>query len=123
MAQTNTNNSSNSRACPQPLNISALQESFTRSTSYTPASTQEMLDGELTKDAFKFFTENRSRIIQDDPNADRPRPSSSAAIAALRESLMTSSASSSRAKELFESGALSNGTVQRFSEQRSGELP
>ena len=122
MAQTNNNNNNNNvRACPQPLNISPFQESFTKSSNFNQALAQEIFEGELTKDAFKFFTESRSRVNPDDPNADRPRPSNSSAIAALRESLMTSSSSSSRAKVLFDSGALSNGTVQRFSEQRSGE--
>jgi hypothetical protein len=101
-----------SRACPQPLNISAFQESLEKSSNFNSSTNREPIEGELSKDAFKFFAENRSRTVVDDPDDRRPRPLNSSAIAALRESLVTSSSGSSQAKKLFESGLLTNEAVQ-----------
>ena len=112
----------NNRACPQPLNISAFQESFSKSSGTGSNPARETIDGELTKDAFKFFTENRSKpVLGESDTGPPPRPSNSSAIAALRESLMTSSSGTSQAKKLFEAGLLTNEAVQKFTEQRSGQ--
>ena len=112
----------NNRACPQPLNISAFRESFSKSSGTGSNPARETIDGELTKDAFKFFTENRSKPVSGESDTGPPpRPSNSSAIAALRESLMTSSSGTSQAKKLFEAGLLTNEAVQKFTEQRSGQ--
>ena len=111
----------NSRTCPQPLNISAFQESFSKSSGSGSNPVRESVDGDLTKDAFKFFSENRSKQVPDESDFCAPRPTKSSAIAALRESLMTSSSGTSQAKKLFEAGLLTNEAVQKFTEQRSGE--
>jgi hypothetical protein len=121
----NLNNNSN-RPCPQPLNISALRESLMTSSSNSNSSqTREFVDrGELTNEAFRYFKDSKQSNGDSSKGESHP-PLSRSSIAALRESLMTSSTSSStgnsRAKELFESGVFSSEAIRQFTEQRSGQ--
>jgi len=58
----NVNNVNSNKPCPQPLNIEALRESLlmsSKSGNYNPKDSVE--PGELTSEAFKYFSEQDSR--------------------------------------------------------------